>query len=312
MLLTLGLICADQALAKRIYSYVDEDGIRHYTDRKPSTDLPVTERLITAVDNSEMVTLRTDKQEGEHHVLFYNHWHGPISIELKLTEQDNIRVDPPLPGRFLLPDHGEYRIATVRPDDRRQGWQYALRMDTAVPGEPGVDVDRTHGYRVPFRPSKSFYVGQGFGGEATHQDRQSYYAIDISMPEGTPVTAARDGVVMHVEKDFHAGGTRDPELASRANTVRIIHADGSMAIYAHLKLESVLVKPGRTVLAGEVIALSGNTGYSTGPHLHFAVQINRDMTLESIPFEFEFDDGTQARPRPGHWLNGTGQTRARR
>ncbi len=311
-MLILGVLFSGQAFGKRIYSYVDEDGIQHYTDRKPSTDQPVTERLVTDIDNSDMVTLRTDKQEGEHHFLFYNHWHGPISIQLTLTEEENIRVEPVLPGRFLLPEHGEYRIATVRPDDLRKGWQYAIRMDTAVPGEPGTAVDRTHGYQVPFRSSKSYYIGQGFGGEATHQDRQSYYAIDISMPEGTPVMAARDGVVMHVEKDFHAGGTRDPELASRANTVRIVHDDGSMTIYAHLQLESAMVKPGRTVLAGEVIALSGNTGFSTGPHLHFAVQINRDMSLESIPFEFRFSDQTQERPKPGHWLTGQGQTRARR
>ena len=57
-----------------------------------------------------------------------------------------------------------------------------------------------------------------------------------------------------------------------------------MALYSHLKHEGVLVRVGQRVRKGEPIALSGNTGYSTGPHLHFAVQANRGMKLESIPF----------------------------
>jgi murein DD-endopeptidase MepM/ murein hydrolase activator NlpD len=72
----------------------------------------------------------------------------------------------------------------------------------------------------------------------------------------------------------------------RANNVRIVHADGTMAVYAHLQLESARVQVGVHVRAGQVLALSGDTGYTTGPHLHFCVQRNAQMELVSVPFQF--------------------------
>ena len=66
--------------------------------------------------------------------------------------------------------------------------------------------------------------------------------------------------------------------------VEIMNADGSMALYAHLAENGALVHQGQQVEVGQRIGLSGNTGYSTAPHLHFAVQVNRGMQLVSIPF----------------------------
>ncbi len=309
--LLMAVLASTTASAKRIYSYVDENGIKHYTDRKPDTDQPVTEKLVRDVENGKMVTMRTEERDDEHVFHFFNHWHGPIEIDLKLSTSDNIRSNPPLPGRFLLPEYGEFRIVTLQAVDLRKSWQYSLRMNRAVPGDPASSVDRDHLYQVPFRRSDRFYIGQGFGGFATHTDRQSYYAIDVTMPVGTPILAARDGIVMHIEEDFYASGVNDEKLAQRANSVRILHEDGSMAIYAHLKLESVSVKPGRTVLAGELIGLSGNTGYSTGPHLHFAIQVNENTSLTSIPFRFADSKGQGYRPEPGHWLSARGMRQAR-
>jgi len=78
--------------------------------------------------------------------------------------------------------------------------------------------------------------------------------------------------------------------------VRILHEDGTMAIYAHLQLDSIRVHAGSVVLAGERIALSGNTGYSSGPHLHFAVQRNAGMHLVSVPIVFRGEGDSSVRP----------------
>ena len=90
--------------------------------------------------------------------------------------------------------------------------------------------------------------------------------------------AARAGIVMQVEDDYYGAGLDREKFGSRANVVRILHPDGSMAIYAHLKPESVVIQPGRQVYVGQKLGESGNTGFSTGPHLHFEVRINGQVT----------------------------------
>ena len=123
------------------------------------------------------------------------------------------------------------------------------------------------------------------------------------MPIGTPVYAARSGIVLEAEDDFYNGGS-NKAYTSEANNIRILHDDGSMAVYAHLELEKAQVHPGMEVEAGQLIGYSGNTGFSTGPHLHFAVQINKGMELVSVPFTFINPQGQAEEPRLNAWLKG--------
>ncbi len=92
------------------------------------------------------------------------------------------------------------------------------------------------------------------------RDGSPHEGIDISVPEGTPVVAAGDGKVIFAA-DHGAYG----------NVVIIQHADNYFTVYAHNS--KLLVQEGQTVKAGEKIALSGSTGRSSGPHLHFEVRI---------------------------------------
>jgi murein DD-endopeptidase MepM/ murein hydrolase activator NlpD len=90
---------------------------------------------------------------------------------------------------------------------------------------------------------------------------------------------------MQVEGDFKQAGLDKEKFGGRSNFIRILHGDGTMALYAHLKPEGVLVRAGQSVSVGQEIGLSGNTGFSTAPHLHFVVQVNAGMRLVSVPFE---------------------------
>jgi murein DD-endopeptidase MepM/ murein hydrolase activator NlpD len=154
-------------------------------------------------------------------------------------------------------------------------------------------------YRAPFALARRFKVTQAYPSHETHVDVASAYAVDVAMPVGTQIYAARAGTVIEVASQYFEAGT-DQKHATRANVVRILHADGTMAIYAHLNWDSIRVRPGQIVERGEYIADSGNTGFSTGPHLHFAVIRNGGLRHESLPVQF-------ARPSGGAAVAVTGE-----
>ena len=122
------------------------------------------------------------------------------------------------------------------------------------------------------------------------------------MPVGTDVHAARGGVVFEVASTNFRGGIDPNRDAASANIVRILHDDGTHAVYAHLNWNSIRVKAGDTVKRGEYIADSGNTGFSSGPHLHFAVLLNVGMRLESVPVVFEGPNYQEIQPATGNML----------
>jgi murein DD-endopeptidase MepM/ murein hydrolase activator NlpD len=126
----------------------------------------------------------------------------------------------------------------------------------------------------------------------THADDASQHAVDFVMPIGTDVFAARDGVVIEVASDYFETGTDLVVDGPRANIVRVLHDDGTMALYVHLNWNTIRVVPGQRVRRGEYLADSGNTGFSTGPHLHFVVQRNRGGALESLPLQFVGPNGS--------------------
>lgn len=103
-----------------------------------------------------------------------------------------------------------------------------------------------------------------------HKELGAPHCVDFAMSEGTPILAARDGVVSTCIGRY--GKTyADKKLAFRCNVVEITHEDGEISLYAHLARRSLRVKKGERVAAGQIIALSGQTGYATYPHLHFGV-----------------------------------------
>jgi murein DD-endopeptidase MepM/ murein hydrolase activator NlpD len=170
-----------------------------------------------------------------------------------------------------------------------------------VIGAPGVVHDPDQLYRAPFAVAQSFNVTQAPPAAITHRDLASRNAIDIAMPVGTAVHAARDGRVINVAHRFFRGGLQ-PEVSGEANFVQILHDDGTTAIYAHLQMDTIRVRPGQTVLRGEYIANSGNTGYSGGPHLHFAVARNGGFRSVSVPVKFAGPGGASVVPRTGGML----------
>ena len=228
--------------------------------------------------------LRDRDTSGAHEYLASNLTGGPIEVRCALESSENMRSDPPLPRHLVVPGQAERVVAELHPIDRAQRSEADLYCDAMV-GDPNARPAEGYRYALPFAPGTRFHLDQGFGGRYSHSDEENRYALDFGVPEGTPVMAARAGVVMQVEDDFRANGTDAARYGDRANYVRILHDDGSMALYAHLAPASLLRRPGDRVVVGQLVGKSGNTGFSTGPHLHFSVQRNRGMALRSFPFE---------------------------
>lgn len=123
-------------------------------------------------------------------------------------------------------------------------------------------------YRLPFETHKKVFLVQAYESRMSHRGER---ALDFKVKKKTKVCAAREGVVIAARKDSDKGGLK-PENLSDGNYISILHSDGSVAHYWHLQPQGVTVNVGDSVKAGQWIGLSGNTGYSAFPHLHFEVQ----------------------------------------
>lgn len=115
----------------------------------------------------------------------------------------------------------------------------------------------------------------------THESMR--YCVDFALSIGTPIRAVANGVVIERESRFsRAYAVPSYKNCARANYVTIRHHDGRSSYYVHLKWRSVKVRVGQKVRQGQVIALSGDTGYAAYPHLHFGLYENEN----NIPVRF--------------------------
>lgn len=176
-----------------------------------------------------------------------------------------------------------------------------------VPGKPPSQTHHNdqHIYQLPFTHGQKYRLGQGYFGSATHK-KPNPYALDFNMDIGTAICAARDGIVAEVKQDSNIGGP-SPRFAKHGNHITLYHQDGTFATYAHLKKNGALVKPGDRVRAGQKMGLSGNTGQSSGPHLHFEVfQYNTKGESRNLPVSFlNHDNSTLSRLKEGQFYYAT-------
>ena len=293
--------------AKNIYKYQDENGIWHFTDRAPSEEVEF-ETVYMEREPEPRIKIRQEGRKESPVYMLYNDFWGPVEVELRFEEAVNVLSEPALPARFVIPAQTEQTLVGIGPLNERQGFSYRLGL-SSVPGQPIKQPIEGMVILPPFSPGEEYPVSQGFLGEKTHNTPDSTYAVDIAMPVGTAIHAARSGTVMDVEEDFNRGGTDFKKFADKANHVRVLHKDGTMALYAHLDLASVSVRPGARIRAGQRIARSGNTGFSSGPHLHFAIQQNTGLQLISVPFQFRTPDGAATIPKELSFLKGASGSR---
>jgi murein DD-endopeptidase MepM/ murein hydrolase activator NlpD len=131
-----------------------------------------------------------------------------------------------------------------------------------------IKNDTSYVYWLPYAKGEKFFLAQAANSHMSHRNELS---LDFKMKKGSKICAAREGVVIEVKKDSDKGGLKDEYLAL-GNHIIISHKDGSIAQYWHLDKDGAFVNVGDTVTKGQPIGLSGNTGYTAFPHLHFQVK----------------------------------------
>lgn len=227
-------------------------------------------------------------------VFFENDNIYPVTIQI----QEKLKNLIPLKDakdEIVVAAKSKYNYRVLEVGGAKSYYSYNFRW---IMGSKNAIHDDMYIYRLPYKKGTSHYVSQGYNAKKTHKG-SSAYAIDFPMPVGTKVYAARAGVVIKTKSNSNKGGY-EKKYASSGNYVRILHSDGTMATYYHLKYRGVLVDVGQEVVKGSPLGYSGNTGYSSGPHLHFSVfQAVSGLKNQTIPVKIDSKEGLIQRPKVG-------------
>ena len=220
----------------------------------------------------------------------------PVTYTLRVRTHSFEIAGPTTVTRTLAPQESA-RVMTLNRADARIEGGYRYFLEWTV-GDKDAVHDDDYLYALPYARGSSYRVLQGYGSSFSHKGLEAF-AVDFDMPEGTPVHAARAGVVARVEES-HAIGCWEDGCGRYANYIVILHDDGTTGEYYHLQKDGALVEVGDPVARGQEIGLSGNTGHTTMPHLHFAVYRATEWgNTQSIPVRFRSADGVVMRPRHG-------------
>jgi murein DD-endopeptidase MepM/ murein hydrolase activator NlpD len=211
--------------------------------------------MLSNIDTDDGFNVRVD-----------NNLYCPVSVKLTLN-LENLKADKSS-RYFLVPPrasgHELLKLKVKQPDSSSS---YISKVNWSKGNMFLKEYDTLYPYSLPYKSKKSYSLTQGYNGKLTHQKS---FALDFAMREGSMVTAARDGIVVVVvdNNNIHCTGKN---CAKFNNFVMVYHSDNTFALYAHIQYKGALVKNGDKIKHDQPIALSGNVGNSTGPHLHFQV-----------------------------------------
>ena len=280
-------------LAQTAYKYRDANGQWVYTDQAPTSAAQVD--TFHLVHENAALHIAVDREDDAQstQLIAVNDCLCVVTFNVIVIQS----------GYPAIADGASYR-ATLGAGTRRTlaqaqrtgsgdaGLKYRWN---AVLGSPDAVHRPTSPYRAPFSVGSTFRISQAYPSRITHTTADSQYAVDIALPDGTAVYAAREGTVIVARHDLFRDAMA-PVMLDQANVIEILHSDGTIGIYAHLHWDSVRVHIGDHVVRGQYIADSGKTGFASGPHLHFAVIRNAGGQSVSVPIQFAGAGGIAVTP----------------
>ncbi len=274
--------CITNSQAEQMYKYKDADGNWVFSDKPPKKEQDFSTLQYTSPKKAtSKIKLYNVKGEEGYTLYAKSAFYTPIEVGFTSPFSQE-RISKVIPARG--------RIALLNSKTQAPKIKY-----TWVLGDPNTTADG-YQYYAPFGSAKGHRITQGFNGKFSHTSEYSRYAVDIAMDVGTYLTAVRAGTVIWVKDDYHMSGTTRYFL-DKANVIKVLHDDGTFASYAHILMDTAVVKEGDKVARGDRLARSGSSGFSTGPHLHFSIIKNTGLKSISIPFKFVDNTGTAFTPK---------------
>lgn len=232
--------------------------------------------------NRGLASLRLERN-GERMKFFFENFQSiPVTATVEIRSS-HLDADKEFPLTTTLPPGKRVYAFELQPNGEGL-WDFSLKSHYML-GDRGAEHDENWIYSLPYDPGAEYPVDQGYSGAFSHTG-QDQYSIDWRMPPGARICAARGGKVIELKIDSNVGGP-DPQWKDHANYLLILHEDGTIGCYSHLMEQGAVVEIGDSVDQGQPIGYSGNTGFTTGPHLHFSVYRPQSGSVrESLPVKF--------------------------
>jgi len=235
-------------------------------------------------EGARLVRIYTTRDEDRTQFWVENKEHCEITVTFEVRTL-NLKSTVELPCTATFAANSTTLAFELEPEDLSRRWEFSYTNYYKL-GSHLARHDDAWVYHLPYPAGRRYVVTQAYNGAYSHKG-PNRYALDWKMPEGTPVCAVRDGVVVKLREDSNTGGP-SVKYDRFSNFILVRHEDGTLAHYCHLQHNGALVKVGERVEAGEVIGRSGSTGFSTGPHLHLCIFRTIDgRERESIPVRFQ-------------------------
>ncbi|RYE16735.1 MAG: M23 family metallopeptidase [Sphingobacteriaceae bacterium] len=213
----------------------------------------------------------------------------PVSVDLSL-ELMNMSFSEGSKTLFVIPARTDkFKIGELSAQTNG-AYRFNYKSRFTMGDVTLTDYDKSFAYDLPFGKGRSYQLFQGYHGSFSHQKEN---ALDFTMPESTEVLAVRDGVVVQVVQN-NTESCPSEECKKYNNYLTVMHSDGTFASYVHIKYNGARFQPGQHVKKGDVIAMSGNVGFTSGPHLHFVCFVGGFDGWKTLETKFKTGNGDTA------------------
>lgn len=285
----------------RFMAEQEEAWEEHLKILKRSEALRMKQKYKIGSPNSVMVVAEK-KANGE--IVFEAENLNPylVTLTLDFSRLANLRSTVNLPYHIELSGKTKKEILTLYPVSAAHESGYESTYGW-VKGSAFARHDDSYIYGLPFAPGTTVKVTQGYNGGFSHKGL-SAYAVDFGLPVGTPIYCAREGEVVGLDVSSNLGGA-SPAFRPYMNYINVRHSDGTLGNYYHLKQGGSVVRIGDRVTKGQLIGYSGNTGYTTAPHLHFSVSMVDPVSMRrpmNLPIKMGCVEGIVTNPQSGDRL----------